>query len=181
MEYNRFSVTVDTFAELASNSRENVSSHLRSGIEETCMQDGQRKKQYGKSFHFYALPLIGLQLKRTGIMLDADPYILSFFKALFLTLMIEYVVFSLLNRGLPASRITASVLLVNLLTLSAIWFLFANLIRENLLYIFLSEMFAVFSEGITLGLVLPISYKRGLLSAVIMNLASFAVGSVLLS
>jgi hypothetical protein len=110
------------------------------------------------------LPFIDLHLKRTRIMMYTDPYVLDFIRSLFLTLLIEYVAFSLLNRSLSTSRITASVLLANLSTLPTIWFLFAHLIRGNLAYIFLSEMFAVFCEGIILGLILPISCRWSIVS-----------------
>jgi len=113
------------------------------------------------------------------ILVYLSPYLVSFFEAFLLTFSIECLTFLPFARGIGAPRALGAVLLVNAFSLPVVWFVISFMIRDFLVYAFSSELFVIISESILLRMLLPISYKRSILAALTMNLASFMVGWVL--
>ena len=102
-------------------------------------------------------------------------YLLSFFKAFLLTVLIEFLVLYLFARK-KASKAFAAVLLVNCLSLPVVWFVIPLIANSYLTYVFLAELFAVLSEAALLRILLQFSYKRAMAVSMTMNIASFLAG-----
>jgi hypothetical protein len=103
-------------------------------------------------------------------------YLLSFFKAFLLTVLVEFLVFYRFERNLGVSKAFAAVFLVNSLSLPIVWFAIPLIVNDYLTYALLAEPFAVLSEATLLRILLPFSYKRAIALSMTMNMTSYLVG-----
>jgi hypothetical protein len=108
-----------------------------------------------------------------------DPYLFSFFQAFLFTFSVEVLVLLLLAKKIQTFRIFNAVLIGNLVSMLIVWFLFSVFIREFHIYLFTSELFAVFSESVILKMFLSISYRRSLFYSLVANFFSFSIGWIL--
>ncbi|MFH1306736.1 MAG: hypothetical protein ABIH83_03745 [Candidatus Micrarchaeota archaeon] len=122
-------------------------------------------------------------LPNFGGLLAYSGLILLFVAGLFITLIIEitillvYMVFTKFSRRMVLTAIGA-----NVITLPAVWFLFPVLITDAS-YLVYAEVFAILFEAFVIFAFnsREISMLKALLLAIIMNLASFLLGSWLLT
>ena len=104
-------------------------------------------------------------------------YLLSFLKAFFLTVLIEFLVFYLFARK-NVSKAFAVVLSVNSFSLPIVWFVIPLIVNSYPTYAFLAEVFAVVSEATLLRILLRISLKSAIALSATMNMTSFLVGLI---
>ncbi|MFH1221723.1 MAG: hypothetical protein V1492_01425 [Candidatus Micrarchaeota archaeon] len=106
---------------------------------------------------------------------------LQFIQAYFLTILLETVLlFLLLRNRYPAKAILFNSLIVNTLTLPAVWFLFPLLGLSYAFYLFVAEGFAFSAEAVLYALLFEkIDWRVAVFCSFTCNLLSFAVGALL--
>jgi len=108
--------------------------------------------------------------------------LLSFFKALLFTIIIETIVlFFIFKIRLKKLQIKNGVLfltgiLTSFSTLPYVWFVLPIFIKQFLLYIIISEFSVIFVESIIIWRLLTIDYKKAVVISFICNLTSFLFG-----
>ncbi|WP_133527192.1 hypothetical protein [Flavobacterium sp. 245] len=111
-----------------------------------------------------------------------DIQVLSFLKALLLTLFIETcILFLFFKTKYKEATITNKLLLftgiiASFATLPYVWFVFPAFIQSRIPYITVSECFAVLVESVIIYKLLKIEYKKALLVSMICNMVSFSIG-----
>ena len=106
---------------------------------------------------------------------------MDFAQAYALTLFLETVLlFLLLRNRYPAKTILFNSLIVNTLTLPAVWFLFPLLGLNYAFYLFVAEGFAFGAEALLYALLFEkIDWRVAVFCSFACNLLSFAVGALL--
>jgi len=113
-------------------------------------------------------------------------YVLLFFKALSLTVIIECGIAAALQKfGGPRfrfdakySRLLVIVALASVLTLPYVWFVLPELIKPRLAYELISEVGVTLVEGVWYMLALRIDIKKALALSVCANLGSVLIGKL---
>jgi len=103
-------------------------------------------------------------------------YLVSFFKAFVLTVLVEFLVFYPFARGIRTSKAFGAVLLVNAFSLPIVWFVIPFWVNSYPFYTLSAELFAFLSETLLLKALLPLSFKRIIAASITMNLGSFVIG-----
>lgn len=112
-------------------------------------------------------------------------YIVSFLKALMLTIFIELLVlfffFKTIYKSLQVDnkKLFFIGILASLTTLPYLWFVIPVFLKWSISYIVFGELFVVIIESILLGIFLKINFRIALLVSFFMNLVSFLVGITL--
>lgn len=107
-------------------------------------------------------------------------HLVTFAKAYFLTVSIEFLVCYGLNRKAGLARVLGSVILVNSFSLPIVWFLIPSLMVSYFENVLVAEGFAVISEGILVKALLRLSWRRSMATSFAMNMASFIFGITLM-
>jgi hypothetical protein len=113
-------------------------------------------------------------------------YILLFFKALGLTIVIECGIAAVLQKvwgprlfhNLTYSRLLSIVAFASILTLPYVWFILPELIRSRLAYELISEIGVTLVEGVWYMQALRIDIKKALVLSICANLGSVLIGKL---
>lgn len=113
-------------------------------------------------------------------------YILLFFKALSLTIAIEYGIAAALQKfggprfrfGANYAHLIAIVASASALTLPYVWFVLPELIKSRLAYELISEIGVTLVEGGWYMLALRIDFKKAIALSVCANLGSVLIGKL---
>jgi hypothetical protein len=115
------------------------------------------------------------------------PFVLLWCKAFALTLALELPIAVLLLRGrsggAPVGRRVAAVLVANLASHPAVWFVFPELGTNSAAVLVASELWAFASEAAIYRLIFagppPLAWRRAVLVSAVANALSFLVGKAL--
>lgn len=92
----------------------------------------------------------------------------------------EFVILSVLLKGVRLRNVCAISILNNTLTLPVNWFIFPSLLPDITLYVMFCEVFAVVTEAFVIVNLLEIPAKKAMLASISAKRGSYLVGLAIL-